>query len=65
MNDNAFGYSVDLKDNIQLSHLLFMDAGNKHYVHKLINTVTKYNSDIQMEFGLDKYATVSINKGKT
>ena len=49
--------------------LLYMNnlklyASTENMLKSLINIVEKFSTDITMMFGLDKYATVSIEKGK-
>ena len=52
-----------------ISHLLFMDdiklyADSEENLQKLLKVVHDYSNDIQMEFGLDKCAKCTIEKGK-
>ena len=60
------GYKLD---DIKVNHLLYMDnlkiyACSDKEMESLVNTVRVFSEDISMEFGLEKCAKVSINKGK-
>ena len=60
------GYKLD---DIKVNHLLYMDdlkiyACSDKEMESLVNTVRIFSEDISMEFGFEKYAKVSINKGK-
>ena len=53
----------------KLSHLLYLDdlelyAKNRNELESLLHTVRIFSSSIGMEFGLNKCATVSIERGK-
>ena len=56
-------------DHIKVNHLLYMDhlkiyeCSDKEK-ESLVNTVRIFSEDISMEFGFEKCAKVSINKGK-
>ena len=51
-----------------MSHRLYMDdlklyAPTEQDMVTLVNTTAEFSSDIKMEFGLDKCATIKITKG--
>ncbi|KAL1446207.1 hypothetical protein WDU94_000039 [Cyamophila willieti] len=71
LNRSGKGYAIKNQegDDTVVSHLLYMDdikmfAKNKEEMTSMMNTVTKFSTDIGMEFGLDKCAQIAINKGK-
>ena len=60
------GYKLD---NIKVNHPLHMDdlkihACSDKEMEYLVNTIRIFSEDISMEFGFEKCAKVSINKGK-
>ena len=60
------GYKLD---DIKVNHLLYMDdlkiyACSDKEMESLVNTIRIFSEDISMEFGFEKCAKVSINKGK-
>ena len=60
------GYKLD---DIKVNHLLYMDdlkiyACSDKEMESFVNTVRIFSVDISMEFGFEKYAKVSIKKGK-
>ena len=60
------GYKLD---NIKVNHLLYMDdlniyACSDKEMESLVNTIRIFSEDISMEFGFEKCAKVSMNKGK-
>ena len=68
LNKAGVGYSVDSRNGPQISHRLYMDdlklyAECKDNMELLVNTTAQFSSDIKMQFGLDKCATVKLNKG--
>ena len=63
----GFGYQTS-KNAAKISHLLYMDdlklyGKSAPELESLLNTVRIFSNDISMEFGLDKYATLTIQKG--
>ena len=64
---NNMGYKIN-SENI-INHLLYMDdlklyAKNDQEIDALTNTVRIFSTDINMKFGFQKCAKVTINKGK-
>ena len=56
-------------ENVRVNHLLYMDdlklyARSNKEIESLVNTVRIFSDDIHMQFGLDKCAKVTINRGK-
>ena len=52
-----------------ISHLLYMDdlkliATSEEEVQKQIQTVKTFSDDINIEFGLEKYAKITFGRGK-
>lgn len=69
LNQTSYGYRLNLRDTMRLTHLLFMDdiklySENRDHMNSLIAVVKEFSSDIRMQFGFDKCATVSLRKGK-
>ena len=67
LNRENLGYVLNNEQNI--SHLLYMDdlklfAKGDVQLNKEIDIVKIFSKDIQMEFGLDKCARVSIKRGR-
>jgi len=62
------GYQLrDSHSNI--NHLLFMDnlklyGGNDCKVESLVHTVQIFSEDIGMQFGIEKCATIKLQRGK-
>ena len=56
-------------ENVRVNHLLYMDdlklypRSNKE-IQSIVNTVRIFSDDIHIQFGLDKCAKVTINRGK-
>jgi len=53
----------------KISHLLYMDdlkliAKSEQELQKQIQTVKTFSDDINMEFGLEKYAKIMLKRGK-
>ena len=67
---SSIGYSIGPRNNRKIvSHLLFMDdlklyANNDQKLHDLIEIVSTFSRDIQMNFGLDKCNVMTIKRGK-
>ena len=66
LNWNSFGFRVGKEI---INHLLYMDdlklyAKNDKEIDALVNTVRIFSKDINMEFGLEKCAKVTITRGK-
>ena len=62
------GYQTS-KKSVKISHLLYMDdlklyAKTSAELESLLNTVRIFSNDISMEFGLEKCATLTMNRGK-
>ena len=62
-----FGYQTS-KNAAKISHLLYMDdlklyGKSVHELELLLNTVMIFSYDISMEFGRDKCATLTIQRG--
>ena len=62
------GYEMT-KDGCRINYLLFMDdlklyANNKKEIASLVQTVRIFSDDIDMKFGLDKCAAMTIKRGK-
>ena len=63
------GYGYQLDEQTKINHLFYVD-GLKLYgtsdnqLTRLINTVKNVSDNINMEFGLDKYAKASFKRGK-
>ena len=54
---------------MQINHHLFMDdfklySCNEEELDSLVQTICIFSKDIQMEFGIEKYAMLVIEKGK-
>ena len=54
---------------MQINHHLFMDdfklySCNEKELDSLVQTICIFSKDIQMEFGIEKYAMLVIEKGK-
>lgn len=69
LNSTTHGYRPNPKENNKISHLMFMDdiklyAETPAHLHQLIDTTKTFSNDIQMNFGMEKCATIYINKGK-
>ncbi len=68
LNSHTIGYSLDCKGGPTVSHRLYMDdlklyANTEQDMATLVKTTAEFSSDIKMEFGLDKCATVKIING--
>ena len=66
LNWNSFGFKIGKEI---INHLLYMDdlklyAKNDKEIDALVNTVRIFSKDINMEFGLEKCAKVTITRGK-
>ena len=62
-------HGYEFRNKERINHLLFMDdlklyAKNEKGLDSLIQTVHVFSSDIGMQFGIDKCATVVIKRGK-
>lgn len=69
LRDTDLGYRYKIQERHRLSHLMFMDdiklyAETKQHLERLINATKQFSTDIQMTFGTDKCAYISIHKGK-
>ena len=56
-------------ENVSVNHLLYMDdlklqARSNKEIESLVNTVRIFSDDVHMQFGQDKCAKVTINRGK-
>jgi hypothetical protein len=68
LNNLDVGYSLDSREGPRISHRLYMDdlklyAENKEDMQLLINTTSEFSTDIRMQFGLEKCATVNVGLG--
>src|SRR6185436_15423074 len=68
LRKTCLGYQTS-KEAQRISHLLYMDdlklyGKTSTELQSLLNTVRIYSSDISMEFGIDKCATLEIPRGK-
>jgi hypothetical protein len=64
------GYKIKKDQQTKINHLLFMDdvklyAESKPQLQSLLKTVKIFSDDIKMKFGIDKCATININRGIT
>ena len=67
--NKGYNFSPRGQDPQRIGHLLYMDdlklyAGNDAVLKEQLKVVSDFSRDINMKFGLDKCATVSIEKGK-
>ena len=63
------GYGYQLDKQTKINHLFYVDdlklyGTSNNQLNGLISTVKKISDDIQMEFGLDKYAKATFKRGK-
>ena len=68
-NRENLGYQLKDSNDVHISHRLYMDdlklnSDTQENMQRLVNITCTFSSDIAMEFGLDKCATVNIIKGK-
>ena len=68
LRQKGLGYQT-FKSAAKISHLLYMDdlklyGKSSNELESLLNTVQIFSTDISMEFGLEKCATLTIHKGK-
>ena len=69
LNDSGAGYQLS-KEEGKITHLLFMDdlklyyGRNEKEVNSLVHTVQVFSSDIGMDFGIEKCATMVMKRGK-
>ena len=69
LNKQNLGYQIEDASNLHISHRLYMDdlklySGNEDNMQQLVDITSTFSTDIAMEFGLDKCATINIKKGK-
>ena len=71
LNSKDEGYNLNPRgqQTQKVGHLLYMDdlklyASSKNMLKNQLNTVREFSTDITMKFGLDKCASVAIEKGK-
>jgi len=67
LRQTGFGYQTS-KNAAKISHLLYMDdlklyGKSAAELESLLNTVRIFSNDISMEFGLDKCATLTMQRG--
>ena len=67
LRKTGFGYLTS-KNAAKISHLLYMDdlklyGKSAPELESLLNTMRIFSNDISMEFGLDKCATLTIQRG--
>ena len=68
LRQTGLGYQTS-KSAAKISHLLYMDdlklyGQSSNKLESLLNTVRIFSTDISMEMGLEKCATLAIHKGK-
>ena len=68
LRQTGLGYQTS-KSVTKIPHLLYMDdlklyGKSSNELESLPNTVRIFSTDISMEFGLEKCATLTIHKGK-
>ena len=68
LNQLNLGFSLDCKGGPTVSHRLYMDdlklyASSEKDMKTLVHTTAEFSTDIGMDFGLDKCASVKISKG--
>lgn len=68
LNSSRKGYQLR-NHGLKVNHLLFMDdlklyAKSEAELKELVTIVYEFSSDIKMEFGLGKCATMKMNRGK-
>jgi hypothetical protein len=68
LNLSTIGYKIT-KNGKKINHMLFMDdlklySDSPEKLKSLINTVKIFSKDINMTFGLDKCAYISVKNGK-
>ena len=68
LRQTGLGYQTS-KSAAKICHLLYMDdlklyGKSSNELELLLNTVRIFSTDISMEFGLEKCATLTIHKGK-
>ena len=69
LNRENLGYQLKDSNDLHISHRLYMDdlklySDTQENMQRLVNITSTFSSDIAMEFGLDKCATVSMIKVK-
>ena len=69
LNRQKLGYQLKDSNDLHISHRLYMDdlklySETQENMQRLVNITSTFSSDIAMEFGLDKCATVNIIKGR-
>lgn len=69
LDKSNVGYRPKIKDNVRISHLMFIDdiklfAENKKDLDKLLDITEKFNNTVQMKFNVDKCAVINIHKGQ-
>jgi hypothetical protein len=69
LNSSQYGYKLNQRTNVMLTHLLYMDdlklfASTPEKLYSLISLVQKFSKDINMTFGMSKCAIIRINRGK-
>ena len=67
-NELGAGYQHS-KEEGKITHLLFMDdlklyGSNEKEINSLVHTVQVFSSDIGMDFGIEKCATMVMKRGK-
>ena len=68
LNESGAGYQLS-KEEGKITHLLFMDdlklyGRNEKEINSLVHTVRVFSSDIGMDFGIEKCATMVMKRGK-
>ena len=68
LRQTRLGYQTS-KSATKISHLFYMDdlklyGKSSNELESLLNIVWIFSTDISMELGLEKFATLTIHKGK-
>jgi hypothetical protein len=71
LNLSKYGYQIDKQHNnkVTINHLLYIDdiklfASNNQQLSSPFQITEIFSADIEMNFGIDKCKTCSIEKGK-
>ncbi|XP_008480774.1 uncharacterized protein LOC103517514 [Diaphorina citri] len=69
LKNTKLGYRPKIKDDVRISHLLFIDdmklfAENEKDLTKMLETAEKFNDTVGMKFNVDKCAIMKIHRGK-
>ncbi|KAI5754277.1 hypothetical protein M8J77_007391 [Diaphorina citri] len=69
LKNTKLGYRPKIKDDVRISHLLFIDdmklfAETEKDLTKMLETAEKFNDTVGMKFNVDKCAIMKIHRGK-